>query len=45
MCLMQLREYAKDVDLEGTRLDVWAQAFFGLAMQYGLSHALVDYPG
>jgi hypothetical protein len=31
-------------DLEGTRLDVWAQAFFGLAMQYGLSHALVDYP-
>jgi hypothetical protein len=44
MCRMQLREYAKDVDLEGTRLDVWAQSFFGLAMQYGLSHALVDYP-
>ncbi|MFT0668310.1 DNA-binding protein, partial [Enterobacter hormaechei subsp. xiangfangensis] len=40
----QLREYAKNFDLEGTRLDVWAQAFFGLAMQYGLSHALVDYP-
>jgi hypothetical protein len=39
-----LREYAKDVDLEGTRLDVWAQSFFSLAMQYGLSHALVDYP-
>jgi hypothetical protein len=40
----QLREYAKNIDLEGTRLDVWAQSFFGLAMQYGLSHALVDYP-
>jgi hypothetical protein len=39
-----LREFAKDVDLEGTRLDVWAQAFFSLAMQYGLSHALVDFP-
>lgn len=39
-----LREYSNDVDLEGTRLDVWAQSFFGLAMQYGLSHALVDYP-
>ncbi|NBC97896.1 DUF4055 domain-containing protein [Atlantibacter hermannii] len=40
----QLREFAKNVDLEGSRLDVWAQAFFSLAMQYGLSHALVDYP-
>ena len=40
----QLRDYAKNIDLEGTRLDVWAQSFFGLAMQYGLSHALVDYP-
>lgn len=39
-----LREFAKDMDLEGSRLDVWAQAFFSLAMQYGLSHALVDYP-
>ncbi len=39
-----LREFAKNVDLEGTRLDVWAQSFFSLAMQYGLSHALVDYP-
>ncbi|MBY6259125.1 DUF4055 domain-containing protein [Phytobacter diazotrophicus] len=40
----RLREYAKDIDMEGTRLDVWAQSFFALAMQYGLSHALVDYP-
>lgn len=40
----RLRDYAKNIDLEGTRLDVWAQSFFGLAMQYGLSHALVDYP-
>lgn len=40
----QLREFAKNVDLEGSRLGVWAQAFFSLAMQYGLSHALVDYP-
>lgn len=39
-----LREYTKNVDLEASRLDVWAQAFFSLAMQYGLSHALVDYP-
>ena len=39
-----LREFAKNIDLEGTRLDVWAQSFFGLSMQYGLSHALVDYP-
>ncbi|HFT7990572.1 DUF4055 domain-containing protein [Citrobacter braakii] len=39
-----LREFSKNVDLEGSRLDVWAQAFFSLAMQYGLSHALVDYP-
>lgn len=39
-----LRELAKNLDLEGSRLDVWAQAFFSLAMQYGLSHALVDYP-
>ena len=40
----KLRENAKNIDLEGSRLDVWAQAFFSLAMQYGLSHALVDYP-
>ncbi|MEG1212188.1 MAG: DUF4055 domain-containing protein [Leclercia sp.] len=40
----RLREFSKNVDLEGSRLDVWAQAFFSLAMQYGLSHALVDYP-
>lgn len=39
-----LKEHAKNFDLEGTRLDVWAQSFFGLAMQYGLAHALVDYP-
>ena len=39
-----LREFSKNVDLEGSRLDVWSQAFFSLAMQYGLSHALVDYP-
>lgn len=39
-----LREFSKNVDLEGSRLDVWAQAFFSLAMQYGLSHVLVDYP-
>jgi hypothetical protein len=40
----RLREYVKDIDMEGTRLDVWAQSFFALALQYGLSHALVDYP-
>jgi hypothetical protein len=41
----QLREYAKNFDLEGTRLDVWAQAFFGLAMQYGLSTRWWIIPG
>lgn len=40
----KLIEFAKDIDLEGTCLDVWAQEFFSIAMQYGLAHALVDYP-
>lgn len=40
----KIAEFLKDVDLEGTCLDVWAQQFFGLAMQYGIAHALVDYP-
>jgi hypothetical protein len=35
---------APNIDLEGNRLDVWSQSFFSLAMQYGLAHALVDYP-
>ncbi|EFP3678731.1 DUF4055 domain-containing protein [Salmonella enterica] len=39
-----IREYAENIDLEGSRLDVWAQQFFSLAFQYGLAHALVDYP-
>jgi hypothetical protein len=30
--------------MEGDRLDVWAQQFFSIAFQYGLAHALVDYP-
>lgn len=33
-----------DVDMEGSRLDVWAQEFFRIALQYGIAHALVDYP-
>jgi hypothetical protein len=44
MCLISCESMRK-LRPGGTRLDVWAQAFFGLAMQYGLSHALVDYPG
>ncbi|MCS3602733.1 hypothetical protein M2371_001942 [Buttiauxella sp. BIGb0471] len=39
-----VRELAPNIDLEGNRFDVWAQSLFGLAMQYGLAHALVDYP-
>ncbi len=37
-------EYCQDIDLLGNRLDVWAQAYFSLALQYGVAHALVDYP-
>ncbi|MGM7758883.1 DUF4055 domain-containing protein [Yersinia enterocolitica] len=37
-------EYCKNIDLEGSRLDVWAQEYFSHALQYGLAHALVDYP-
>ncbi|WP_426817667.1 DUF4055 domain-containing protein [Winslowiella sp. 2C04] len=40
----QIVNYAKNFDLAGNRLDVWAQEFFRLASQYGLAHALVDYP-
>nr|WP_267353497.1 DUF4055 domain-containing protein [Gilliamella sp. B3482] len=40
----KIAEFLKDIDLEGTCLDVWAQQFFSLAMQYGIAHALVDYP-
>ncbi|HBC82196.1 MAG TPA: DNA-binding protein [Escherichia sp.] len=40
----QVKALAPNIDLEGMRLDVWAQAFFGIAFQYGLAHALVDYP-
>jgi len=37
-------EYSKNIDLVGNRLDVWAQEFFSLGLQYGLVHALVDHP-
>lgn len=40
----QIVEYSKNIDIAGSRLDVWAQEFFRLASQYGLAHALVDYP-
>ncbi len=30
--------------MEGNRLDVWAQQFFSIGFQYGLVHALVDFP-
>lgn len=40
----KIREYAENIDMEGSRLDVWAQQFFSLAFQYGVAHALVDYP-
>jgi hypothetical protein len=31
-------------DMEGNRIDVWAQQFFSIGFQYGLAHALVDFP-
>lgn len=34
----------KNIDLEGNRLDVWAQEWFSLAQQYGVAYALVEYP-
>ena len=40
----KIKELSEDIDMEGERLDVWAQQFFSIAFQYGLSHALVDYP-
>ncbi|MDH2899109.1 DUF4055 domain-containing protein [Rahnella variigena] len=40
----QIVEICKNVDMAGNRLEVWAQEFFRMASQYGLSHALVDYP-
>ncbi|AMG94319.1 DUF4055 domain-containing protein [Citrobacter amalonaticus] len=40
----QIKTLAENIDMEGSRLDVWAQQFFSLAFQYGLAHALVDYP-
>lgn len=40
----KIKDYAENIDMEGSRLDVWAQQFFSLAFQYGLAHALVDYP-
>jgi hypothetical protein len=39
-----IKAYAGNFDMAGNRLDVWSQEFFSLALQYGLSHALVDYP-
>ncbi len=40
----QIKELIPNIDLEGNRLDVWAQAFFFIGFQYGLAHALVDFP-
>lgn len=40
----QIRELSPDIDMEGNRLDVWAQQFFSIGFQYGLVHALVDFP-
>ncbi|MER2935970.1 DUF4055 domain-containing protein [Serratia sp. SM29] len=40
----QIKELTPNIDLEGNRLDVWAQEFFSIGFQYGLAHALVDFP-
>lgn len=37
-------ELTQNIDMEGNRLDVWGQQFFSIGFQYGLVHALVDYP-
>ncbi|UIW10298.1 protein of unknown function DUF4055 [Flyfo siphovirus Tbat2_3] len=39
-----IKELAQNIDMEGNRLDVWGQQFFSIGFQYGLVHALVDYP-
>lgn len=40
----KIQDLAPDIDMEGNRLDVWAQQFFSIGFQYGLVHALVDFP-
>ncbi len=40
----EIKTFAENFDLSGNNLDVWAQRFFDMAMQYGLCHALADYP-
>lgn len=40
----KIQELVPDIDMEGNRLDVWAQQFFSIGFQYGLVHALVDFP-
>lgn len=40
----QLVNITTNFDMAGNRLDVWAQELFRIASQYGLAHALVDYP-
>ncbi|KER01526.1 DUF4055 domain-containing protein [Photorhabdus temperata] len=40
----EIVELCKNFDLEGNRLDVWAQEWFSLALQYGVAYALVEYP-
>lgn len=39
-----LVEQAKDIDLQGNKLDVFAATWFDQALSYGLAHVLVDYP-
>lgn len=39
-----IQALAPDIDMEGNRIDVWAQQFFSIGFQYGLVHALVDFP-
>ncbi len=31
-----IRKLSTDIDMEGNRLDVWAQQFFSIGFQYGL---------
>ncbi|OCQ53572.1 hypothetical protein Ppb6_01198 [Photorhabdus australis subsp. thailandensis] len=40
----EIVKLCENFDLEGNRLDVWAQEWFSLAIQYGVAYALVEYP-
>lgn len=40
----QVQEVCEDIDREGRKMNLFAEEVFNTAMQYGLSHILVDMP-